>query len=139
MGGPLPVLPQRVVGIQGTAGMVHPSTGYMVARTLAAAPIVANSIVRCLGSDRRSLTGDDLSAEVWKYLWPIERRRQREFFCFGMDIRSSLTYKALEGFLTRFLIWNLIIGMDSCHQDCFYLSFYFLGSLYFRLLLMLLG
>uniref|UniRef100_J3LAE4 lycopene beta-cyclase n=1 Tax=Oryza brachyantha TaxID=4533 RepID=J3LAE4_ORYBR len=27
MGGPLPVLPQRVVGIGGTAGMVHPSTG----------------------------------------------------------------------------------------------------------------
>ncbi|KAK4838475.1 hypothetical protein QYF36_014017 [Acer negundo] len=102
MGGPLPVLPQRVVGIGGTAGMVHPSTGYMVARTLAAAPIVANSIVRCLGSDRKSLTGDDLSAEVWKDLWPIERRRQREFFCFGMDILLKLDLQGTRRFFNAF-------------------------------------
>ncbi|KAE8711050.1 Lycopene beta cyclase [Hibiscus syriacus] len=85
MGGPLPVLPQRVVGIGGTAGMVYPLTGYMVARTLAAAPIVADAIVRCLDPGR-NLVGNKLSAEVWRDLWSIERRRQREFFCFGMDI-----------------------------------------------------
>ncbi|TXG70151.1 hypothetical protein EZV62_005086 [Acer yangbiense] len=102
MGGPLTVLPQRVVGIGGTAGMVHPSTGYMVARTLAAAPIVANSIVRCLGSDRRSLSEDDLSAEVWKDLWPIERRRQREFFCFGMDILLKLDLQGTRRFFNAF-------------------------------------
>ncbi|KAL7169168.1 hypothetical protein ACSBR2_034248 [Camellia fascicularis] len=83
------VLPQRVVGIGGTAGMVHPSTGYMVARTLAAVPIVADSIVRYLGSET-SLSGNNLSAEVWRNLWPIERRCQREFFCFGMDILLKL-------------------------------------------------
>ncbi|KAL6138022.1 hypothetical protein ACLB2K_063310 [Fragaria x ananassa] len=93
MGGPLPVLPQRVVGIGGTAGMVHPSTGYMVARTLAAAPIVANAIVQYLGSGR-SLSGNELSAEVWKDLWPIQRRRQREFFCFGMSILLKLDLNA---------------------------------------------
>lgn len=27
MGGALPTLPQRVLGLGGTAGMVHPSTG----------------------------------------------------------------------------------------------------------------
>ncbi|RVW92254.1 Lycopene beta cyclase, chloroplastic/chromoplastic [Vitis vinifera] len=27
---------------------------------------------------------------VWRDLWPIERRRQREFFCFGMDILLKL-------------------------------------------------
>ncbi|KAH7557159.1 hypothetical protein ACOSQ2_026883 [Xanthoceras sorbifolium] len=101
MGGPLPVLPQRVVGIGGTAGMVHPSTGYMVARTLAAAPIVANSIVRCLGSER-SLSGDDLSAEVWKDLWPIQRRRQREFFCFGMDVLLKLDLQGTRRFFNAF-------------------------------------
>ncbi len=30
MGGCLPARPQRVIGVGGTAGMVHPSTGYMV-------------------------------------------------------------------------------------------------------------
>ncbi|XP_022847888.1 lycopene beta cyclase, chloroplastic/chromoplastic [Olea europaea var. sylvestris] len=101
MGGPLPVLPQRVVGIGGTAGMVHPSTGYMVARTLAAAPIVANAIVQYLGSDR-SLLGSELSSEVWKDLWPIERRRQREFFCFGMDILLKLDLQATRRFFNAF-------------------------------------
>ncbi|KAJ4706275.1 Lycopene beta cyclase [Melia azedarach] len=101
MGGPLPVLPQRVVGIGGTAGMVHPSTGYMVARTLAAAPIVANAIVRSLGSGR-SLSGNELSAEVWKDLWPIERRRQREFFCFGMDILLKLDLPGTRRFFDAF-------------------------------------
>lgn len=101
MGGPLPVLPQRVVGIGGTAGMVHPSTGYMVARTLAAAPIVANSIVRYLGS-HKSFLGDELSSEVWRDLWPIERRRQREFFCFGMDILLKLDLQGTRRFFDAF-------------------------------------
>ncbi|XP_010558132.1 PREDICTED: lycopene beta cyclase, chloroplastic-like [Tarenaya hassleriana] len=101
MGGPLPVLPQRVVGIGGTAGMVHPSTGYMVARTLAAAPIVANAIVRSLGSDK-TLRGNKLSAQVWGDLWPIERRRQREFFCFGMDILLKLDLDATRRFFDAF-------------------------------------
>ncbi|XP_010552967.1 PREDICTED: lycopene beta cyclase, chloroplastic-like [Tarenaya hassleriana] len=102
MGGPLPILPQRVVGIGGTAGMVHPSTGYMVARTLAAAPIVANAIVRSLGSDKTQLRGDKLSAEVWGDLWPIERRRQREFFGFGMDILLKLDLDATRRFFDAF-------------------------------------
>ncbi|KAK4485497.1 hypothetical protein RD792_008156 [Penstemon davidsonii] len=101
MGGPLPVLPQRVVGIGGTAGMVHPSTGYMVARTLAAAPIVANAIVRYLGTER-SIRGNELSGEVWKDLWPIQRRRQREFFCFGMDILLKLDLDATRRFFDAF-------------------------------------
>ncbi|GFP80862.1 lycopene beta cyclase chloroplastic [Phtheirospermum japonicum] len=102
MGGPLPVLPQRVIGIGGTAGMVHPSTGYMVARTLAAAPIVADAIVRYLGSSERGVLGNELSAEVWKDLWPIERRRQREFFCFGMDILLKLDLTSTRRFFDAF-------------------------------------
>lgn len=101
MGGPLPVLPQRVVGIGGTAGMVHPSTGYMVARTLAAAPIIANSIVQFLGPNH-GLLGSELSSQVWKDLWPIERRRQREFFCFGMDILLKLDLQATRRFFDTF-------------------------------------
>lgn len=50
MGGCLPVHPQRVVGVGGTAGMVHPSTGYMVSRVLGAAPLVADAIIDQLSS-----------------------------------------------------------------------------------------
>lgn len=103
MGGPLPVLPQRVLGIGGTAGLVHPSTGYMVARTLAAAPIVADAIVKFLDSPvQNGLSGDQLSAQVWKDLWPIERRRQREFFCFGMDILLKLDLAGTRRFFDAF-------------------------------------
>lgn len=102
MGGPLPVLPQRVVGIGGTAGMVHPSTGYMVARTLAAAPIVANAIVRYLDSSSDQLFGDTLSEAVWRDLWPMDRRRQREFFCFGMDILLKLDLEGTRRFFNAF-------------------------------------
>ncbi|XP_042478950.1 lycopene beta cyclase, chloroplastic/chromoplastic-like [Macadamia integrifolia] len=89
MGSTLPMLPQRVIGIGVTAGMVHPSTGYMLARTLEAAPVVADSIVQYLSSERR-LSGDELSKEIWKDLWPIERRGQREIFCFGMEVLLKL-------------------------------------------------
>jgi hypothetical protein len=45
MGGTLPKRDQRVIGVGGTAGLVHPSTGYMVARTLGAVPQLADRIV----------------------------------------------------------------------------------------------
>eukprot|EP00850_Spirogloea_muscicola_P015253 SM000115S23932 [mRNA] locus=s115:403930:406604:+ [translate_table: standard] len=114
MGGILPVIPQRVLGIGGTAGMVHPSTGYMVARTLAAAPQLAASIVERLGRPAKSeafvsgkrvtqedegsrggssvecsggqVLGEELSAGIWEDIWPVSRVEQREFFCFGMDV-----------------------------------------------------
>eukprot|EP00899_Mesostigma_viride_P022213 jgi/Mesvir1/3176/Mv16334-RA.1 len=46
MGGVLPAMPQRVLGIGGTGGHVHPSTGYAVSRTLAAAPGLAQALVK---------------------------------------------------------------------------------------------
>ncbi len=40
MGGVLPKHPQRVIAVGGSAGMVHPSTGFMMARMLGIAPTV---------------------------------------------------------------------------------------------------
>ncbi|KAJ7516993.1 hypothetical protein O6H91_21G023300 [Diphasiastrum complanatum] len=127
MGGVLPVIPQRVLGIGGTAGMVHPSTGYMIARTLAAAPTVANGIITRLGKydTERSikpspieaehvsqnlqtegpkliLAGKEFSAGVWSDLWPLERRKQREFFCFGMDVLLQLDLEGTRRFFSAF-------------------------------------
>lgn len=106
----------------------------MVARTLAAAPQLADSIIAklkpshvtthvpstpSLGSNERQtasngastsgrsetatatqvrpaggleglagghVAGDELSAAIWAELWPVDRKEQREFFCFGMDV-----------------------------------------------------
>jgi lycopene beta-cyclase len=56
MGSSLPFVPQRVVGIGGTAGMVHPSTGYMVSRMLGAAPVLADGIIDQLGGGQPKLS-----------------------------------------------------------------------------------
>lgn len=50
MGGVLPQRTQRVIGVGGTAGLVHPSTGYMVARTLGAVPQMSHRIVDEVGA-----------------------------------------------------------------------------------------
>lgn len=52
MGGELPKHPQRTLGIGGTAGMVHPATGYMVSRMLGVAPTLADSITEQLSTPR---------------------------------------------------------------------------------------
>lgn len=59
MGGVLPKHPQRVLALGGTAGMVHPSTGFMVSRTLGAAPTVADAIIDQLSSpsDKANTSG----------------------------------------------------------------------------------
>ncbi|KAG0581182.1 hypothetical protein KC19_4G230600 [Ceratodon purpureus] len=127
MGGVLPVIPQRVLGIGGTAGMVHPSTGYMVARTLAAAPLLAESVLQRLGGsastnvssrsqssiplqeteasapeDGPGPNGDDLAAGVWADLWPLERQQQRAFFCFGMEVLLKLDLAGTRRFFDAF-------------------------------------
>jgi len=57
--------PQRVLGVGGTAGMVHPSTGFMMARMLGMAPTVADSIIEQL-----SRPADQASRLASEYLAP---------------------------------------------------------------------
>ncbi|XP_057956555.1 capsanthin/capsorubin synthase, chromoplastic-like [Malania oleifera] len=101
MGGPLPQIPQEVVGIGGTAGLVHPSTGYMVARTLALAPVLADAIAECLGSTRM-IRGNPLYHKVWSGLWPIERKYTREFYTFGMETLLKLDLNGTRRFFDAF-------------------------------------
>lgn len=140
MGGVLPRHPQRVLGIGGTAGMVHPSTGYMVARMLGTAPTVADTIVEQLSapfdkashakgkqpdSVRTEEDAEAVSNAVWAALWPRQRLQQRAFFTFGQKIlleldlhetrdffRSffSLDYPSWTGFLSARLSFLELIG-----------------------------
>ncbi|KAI5056149.1 hypothetical protein GOP47_0029670 [Adiantum capillus-veneris] len=131
MGGPLPDLSQRVVGIGGTAGMVHPSTGYMVAKTLAAAPILANAIVDRLGNKRGSSL-NDLSAGVWSDLWPKDKQQQREFFCFGMDVLLSFDLNSTRRFFDAFFDlepyqWHGFLSSRLSLQELFILGWSLFG------------
>ncbi|ESW22049.1 hypothetical protein PHAVU_005G122400 [Phaseolus vulgaris] len=101
MGGPLPRIPQNVMAIGGTSGVVHPSTGYMVARTMAVAPVVAFAIAECLGSTRM-IRGKQLYAKVWNSMWPIEKRMVREFYSFGMETLLKLDLNGSRNFFNAF-------------------------------------
>eukprot|EP00268_Persea_americana_P055332 TRINITY_DN6423_c0_g1_i1.p1 TRINITY_DN6423_c0_g1~~TRINITY_DN6423_c0_g1_i1.p1 ORF type:complete len:513 (+),score=83.88 TRINITY_DN6423_c0_g1_i1:104-1642(+) len=101
MGGPLPIIPQSVVGAGGTAGLVHPSTGYLVARALATASVMADVIVECLGSIRM-VRGRQLHGRVWSSLWPLERKLEREFYCFGMETLLKLDLQGTRRFFDAF-------------------------------------
>ena len=115
MGGVLPKIPQRVIGVGGTAGMVHPSTGYMIARVLGAVPTVADAIVEQLSSTadkavnaggkkgpRTEAEADLAAAAVWAAMWPVQRIRQREFFDFGMEVLLKLDLEETREFFSAF-------------------------------------
>lgn len=115
MGGCLPARPQRVIGVGGTAGMVHPSTGYMVSRVLGAAPLIADAIIDQLSSvsdkatdahlgraPRSEAEADAMAAAVWAAMWPVQRLRQREFFEFGMEVLLKLDLAETREFFAAF-------------------------------------
>ncbi|KAG9128958.1 hypothetical protein Leryth_014742 [Lithospermum erythrorhizon] len=101
MGGSLPRIPQSIMAIGGNSGVVHPSTGYMVARTMALAPIVAEAIAECLGSTRM-IRGKPLYHKVWNSLWPLERKCTREFYSFGMETLLKLDMSGTRRFFDAF-------------------------------------
>lgn len=101
MGGPLPRIPQNVIAFGANSGVVHPSTGYMMARTMTLAPIVAASINQCLGSTRM-IRGKQVYANVWNSMWPIESRISREFYTFGMETLLKLDLNETRQFFDAF-------------------------------------
>mmetsp|Transcript_12609 Transcript_12609/g.27244 ORF Transcript_12609/g.27244 Transcript_12609/m.27244 type:complete len:555 (+) Transcript_12609:195-1859(+) len=115
MGGVLPKHPQRVLGIGGTAGMVHPSTGFMMSRMLGAAPGVADAIIDQLSrpADKASQSGvarrpgseqeaQAMAEAVWQATWPVARLRQRAFNTFGMDMLLTLNLFQMREFFASF-------------------------------------
>lgn len=101
MGGPLPKIPQNVMAIGGNSGIVHPSTGYMLARTMGMAAVLAEAIVEGLGSTRM-IRGKPLYHRVWNGLWPIESRCVREFYSFGMETLLRLDLNGTRRFFDAF-------------------------------------
>lgn len=115
MGGALPKHPQRVIAIGGSAGMVHPSTGFMMSRMLGAAPQVADAIIDQLslpadkasdmGAARRPRSEEEanaMAAAVWRATWPVERLQQRAFYNFGMAVLLKLNLYDMREFFAAF-------------------------------------
>ncbi|MEC7949069.1 MAG: lycopene cyclase family protein [Myxococcota bacterium] len=86
MGGPLPELGQRLVGFGASAGLVHPATGYSLARSLRHAEEVAAALVEGLGAGSPAAA----SLRAWRALWPKDRVRVHQLHQFGMDVLCRL-------------------------------------------------
>lgn len=66
---------QEHVGFGAAANLVHPATGYSIARTLSAAPKMADAIADSLTHQRdHGGSSADVAAEVWTSLWSPELR-----------------------------------------------------------------
>ncbi|KAL7572425.1 hypothetical protein ACA910_006604 [Epithemia clementina (nom. ined.)] len=121
MGGADPVIPQRTVGFGATSSLVHPASGYMVARAMELAPRVAQRITPWLSQVRRDYTArtkttatattstkeigaslTHISNEAWQAIWPADERRQRDFMHFGFELLCQLNPQELRDFFTGF-------------------------------------
>lgn len=73
VGGPLPVAQQPITAFGAAANLVHPATGYSIARSLREAPAFAEEVASLL---RKQQAVGDTAESVWDALWPQEKRRQ---------------------------------------------------------------
>eukprot|EP00871_Galdieria_phlegrea_P003801 jgi/Galph1/4421/GphlegSOOS_G3042.1 len=101
MGGALPQLDQEVLGFGGSAGMVHPATGYMFSRTMNLASCVAHTIKKFIHSETSSTR---IAKSVWNELWSGERLLQRSFFQFGGEYLSDICLREMRDFFWAFFM-----------------------------------
>ena len=104
MGGVLPTLPQRALGVGGTAGMVHPSTGFMVAKTLLSVRSLVDTLAEeiTMNAPDEKINADVVSQKVWRSIWPDDELRMRTFMCFGMETLMELDIKGTRQFFDTF-------------------------------------
>ena len=117
MGGMDPVVPQRTLGFGATASLVHPASGYMVARAMEIAPRVAEAVasqIQDLGMGQQQQSQeaaniiiqpgqlDKIAKAGWDAVWPTDERRQRDFMHFGFELLCRLNPQELRDFFTGF-------------------------------------
>lgn len=97
MGHSVPDLDQVVVGFGGAASMVHPATGYMVARMLQTAPAVADAYIAT-----RDQPADARARALWETIWPDWRVRTHELYRFGLEALLTMSVEQTHGFFAAF-------------------------------------
>ena len=102
VGGPLPIPdPARPLTAFGAAaGLVHPATGYSLARSLGEAPAFADAAAAALADPSAGAAA--ASAAVWGALWPPARRKTAAFQLFGMELLARLGPADTDAFFRTF-------------------------------------
>ena len=98
-GGALPEADQLVTAFGAAANLVHPATGYSIARSLREAPGMAGAIAAALKEQPNSAAAAHF---VWTALWTAEKRRQASFHVFGMELLCNLDLNNTADFFTTF-------------------------------------
>jgi hypothetical protein len=101
MGGALPAKDQRIIGLGGSAVMVHPSTGYHLCRVMMAAADVAEVIRKEL-IETAQPNLDRAAASAYHAIWSPENMRQRNFAVFGGEFLMKQDVVGLRGFFDGF-------------------------------------
>ncbi len=97
---PIPDLDQPVLGFGGSAGMVHPASGYMVGALLRRSTGVAKVIAERMNDKNASPA--ELAKAGWKELWPRELRRKQALYQFGLEKLMRFTEPQLREFFKSF-------------------------------------
>ncbi|KAL4551185.1 hypothetical protein Ndes2526B_g05490 [Nannochloris sp. 'desiccata'] len=98
-GGALPESNQPVTAFGAAANLVHPATGYSIARSLREAPAMAAALAAALEEQPSSKSAAKF---VWDALWTQEKRRQASFHVFGMELLCKLDLNNTADFFTTF-------------------------------------
>ena len=79
------------------AGLIHPATGYSVARSLREAPTVADAIVAGFAEGPEAAR-----ARAWATIWPADRQRAWALYRFGMEALLRMDLAATRDFFSAF-------------------------------------
>lgn len=98
MGTGLPLRGQRIAAFGAALGLIHPTSGYSVARSLAHAPRVAAVIADALARGREEPLGD----LVLDAVWTREAREARALFLFALEAARRFNRAESERFFAAF-------------------------------------
>lgn len=135
VGGSLPNTEQKNLAFGAAACMVHPATGYSVVRSLSEAPNYASAIANVLkagqvkGAQAYERSNGNISMQAWNTLWPLERKRQRAFFLFGLALILQLDIEGIRTFFHTFFrlprwMWQGFLGSTLSSADLVLFAFY---------------
>ncbi len=97
---PIPDLNQPILGFGGSAGMVHPASGYLVGGLLRRAPSLAKEIA--LAIKEKSNSPSEIAKRGWENLWPKELRRKQALYQFGLEKLMRFKEVQLREFFISF-------------------------------------
>ncbi|CAN1340237.1 Lycopene epsilon cyclase, chloroplastic [Linum perenne] len=136
VGGSLPNTEQKNLAFGAAASMVHPATGYSVVRSLSEAPSYALVIANILrngqyeGNRNANISTQGMGHEYcFEDVRPLERKRQRAFFLFGLALIVQLDIEGIRTFFRTFFrvprwMWQGFLGSNLSSVDLILFSFY---------------